>query len=144
MKLIVNPQTGDAKLALPLTPTPDGHQLVDVPWKDSPPPPWKWENGILTTKIVSPPVPRQITAWQAKAALAMTPDGDSDLSMLDAANAAIEAMPDGPEKILVKSAWDFNANFHRNSSTIIAFSMAIGLDSESLDALFVQAAALAV
>jgi hypothetical protein len=88
-------------------------------------------------------VPQQITAWQAKAALAMTPAGEG-LTMLDAANAIIDAMPEGPEKVLVTSAWDYNANFRRNSPTILGFAEALGLDSAALDALFIQGAALDV
>jgi len=81
------------------------------------------------------PVPRSITAWQAKAGLAMTPHPQAE-TMLAAAEAALAAMPEGAEKIVVLSAWNNNANFERTSPTILSFGTALGMTSEDLDNLF--------
>jgi hypothetical protein len=97
--------------------------------------------------VILPPtviIPRQITAWQAKAVLALTPTSEEGVTLLDSANAAIEAMPEGPDKVLVKSAWAYNANFKRRSPTIVAFGQALGLDDAALDELFRQGAMLDV
>lgn len=85
----------------------------------------------------------KISAWQAKAALALLPHPTAG-TMLAAAEAAIEAMPDGPEKVVVKAAWENNANFQRSSPTIQSFASQLGLDSAALDQLFATAVALTV
>ena len=92
---------------------------------------------------VPEPVPSPITAWQAKAGLAMTPYAEGG-TLLDAAEAALAAMPDGAEKIVVLSAWNNNANLERNSPTILSFGAALGMTSDDLDNLFRLGASLAV
>ena len=92
---------------------------------------------------VPEPVPSPITAWQAKAGLAMTPHPQAG-TMLDAAEAALAAMPDGAEKIVVLSAWNNNANFERTSPTILSFGVTLGMTSDDLDNLFRLGASLAV
>jgi hypothetical protein len=81
------------------------------------------------------PVPHSITAWQAKAGLALTPHPQAG-TMLVAAEAALAAMPDGAEKVVVLSAWNNNANFERTSPTILSFGAALGMTSDDLDNLF--------
>jgi hypothetical protein len=81
------------------------------------------------------PVPHSITAWQAKAGLALTPHPQAG-TMLVAAEAALAAMPEGAEKIVVLSAWNNNANFERTSPTILSFGAALGMTSDDLDNLF--------
>lgn len=90
----------------------------------------------------APYVPYRITAWQAKAALAMTPHGES--TALAAVEAVIAEMEDGPEKVVVKAAWDNNAAFERQAPTILSIGTAIGLSSEQLDALFILGGSLEV
>lgn len=87
------------------------------------------------TPVALEPVPSSITAWQAKAGLAMTPHPQAG-TMLVAAEAAIAAMPDGAEKIVVQSAWANNANFDRTSPTILSFGAALEMTSDDLDNLF--------
>lgn len=81
------------------------------------------------------PVPARITAWQAKAALALTPHPQAG-TMLDAAEAALNAMPEGAPKIVVLAAWGNNANFERTSPTILSFGAALGMSDDALDNLF--------
>jgi hypothetical protein len=97
----------------------------------------RWDEATsawqITPRFV--PVPRSITAWQAKAGLAMTPHPQAG-TMLAAAEAALAAMPEGAEKIVVLSAWNNNANFERTSPTILSFGTALGMTSDDLDNLF--------
>lgn len=89
------------------------------------------------------PIPFSITAWQAKAALSLTPHPQAG-TMLVAAEAALNAMPEGQNKIVVLSAWHNNANFERHSPTILSFGEALGMDSDSLDNLFRLGSSLVV
>lgn len=84
---------------------------------------------------IAAPVPSRITAWQAKAALSLTPHPQAG-TMLEAAEAALNAMPDGVQKVVVMSAWGNNANFERISPTILSFGAALGMSSDDLDNLF--------
>lgn len=94
------------------------------------------EAGQIYTPPSEPePVPSPITAWQAKAALAMTPHSEAG-TMLVAAEAALAAIPDGAEKIVVLSAWNNNAKFERTSPTILSFGAVLGMTSDDLDNLF--------
>lgn len=77
-----------------------------------------------------------IRAWQAKAVLELS-------GLLPAAVAAIDALAE-PDRTVVKSAWDNNADFSRQSSTVIALAAALNLTEPQLDAMFEQAAALTV
>ena len=101
----------------------------------------------LTLLLVAPrpprPVSKSISSWQAKAALALTPHPQAG-TMLVAAEAALNAMPEGQGKIVVLSAWANNANFERQSPTILSFGEALGMDSESLDNLFRLGSSLTV
>lgn len=96
---------------------------------------WNEEAGAWSITPYVLPVPKSITAWQAKAALSVTPHPQAG-TMLVAAEAALNAMPDGPEKIVVLSAWNNNANFERTSPTILSFGVALGMTSDDLDDLF--------
>lgn len=80
-------------------------------------------------------VPTQITAWQAKAALALTPHPTAG-NLRNAAEAALAGMPEGTEKVVALSAWENNANFERQSTTIAAIAEAIGISSQEVDSLF--------
>ena len=77
-----------------------------------------------------------IRAWQAKAVLALA-------GALESAERVIDGLPE-PQRTVVKSAWDNNADFSRESQTIIALAAALSLTDEQLDAMFAQAAALTV
>lgn len=96
---------------------------------------WDEEAGDFEKTVIVPPVPFSISAWQAKAGLAMTPHPQAG-TMLAAAEAALAAMPDGAEKIVVLSAWNNNANFERTSPTILSFGTVLGMTSDDLDNLF--------
>ena len=88
-------------------------------------------------ELTAPPTgPQPIKAWQAKAVLALA-------GLLDGAVAVIDSL-DEPQKTVVRSAWDNNADFARDSQTVLALAAALQLTDEQLDGMFAQAAALTV
>ena len=88
-------------------------------------------------ELTAPPVGIQpIKAWQAKAVLALA-------GLLDAAAAVIDSL-DEPQRTVVQSAWDNNADFSRTSQTVLALAAALQLTDEQLDAMFQQGASLTV
>lgn len=112
--------------------------------------PWRyaWIGGELTRELVAPSVPESITAWQAQAALKLTPYSGGG-TLYDAAAAAIAGMEEStPEeamqKVVVQTAWDNNANFSRNSATILSFASTLGLTDSDLDQLFITGSRLSV
>ena len=154
MQLHIKTSTGEVGfLPYPtLTGIAEGHEIVEVTPEiqaamDSAPPEGKWTyfwDGSALVKVPIPrSVPQSINAWQAKAALDLTPHPKGG-TMRSAAEAAINAMPDGQEKIVATAAWDNNANFSRTSPTILNFASVLGLSDADLDRLFILADSLAV
>ena len=79
-------------------------------------------------------VPKGILAWQAKAVLTMR-------GLLAAAEAVIDTLPD-EQRIVLRSAWDNNAMFPRNSVIIVTLAADLGLAESDLDEMFVTASKL--
>ena len=82
-----------------------------------------------------------ILAWQAKAALELTPDPDGT-NLLDAAEAALDGLPDGTAKIVALSKWNNNSSFDIQSPIIQQLAGAIGIDEAELKQLFQLGASL--
>jgi len=82
-------------------------------------------------------VPKSMTAWQARAILEME-------GLLTQVESAITELDEGPVKIIIKSAWENNAEFKRDSLAIEGISKSIGLTSEQVDELFRKGASLKV
>ena len=82
-------------------------------------------------------VPQSMTAWQARAILEME-------GLLTQVESAIAGLDEGPVKIIIKSAWENNAEFKRSSLAIDGISKSIGLTSEQVDELFRKGAAIQV
>jgi hypothetical protein len=82
-------------------------------------------------------VPQSMTAWQARAILEME-------GLLTQVESAIAELDEGPVKIIIKSAWENNADFKRDSLAIEGISKSIGLTSEQVDELFIKGASLTV
>lgn len=93
---------------------------------------------------VDPPkrVPREMSAWQAKAAMAITGLGEGTL--LDAVEAALAAMDEGPDKAVLLAAWNNNASFLRTSPAVTSVAAGLGLDDDQLDDLFILGKSLSV
>lgn len=89
----------------------------------------------------TPVIPQTLTAWQARAALKLksVPTGGT---LYDLVESAIMEMPEGPEKVIVQTAWENNANFSRTSQTILSFAAQLGLTEEQIDQLFITGAKL--
>ncbi|MCA0214506.1 MAG: hypothetical protein LCH79_15180 [Proteobacteria bacterium] len=82
-----------------------------------------------------PPVPQSVTRRQAKQALALN-------NLLHLVQPAIDAITDETQRTLMQIEWADSQEFHRNRPALIGLATALGLTSEQLDSLFVQAAAL--
>jgi len=104
----------------------------------------RWDEETETWDISKRPipVPRQITSWQARAALKLTPFNDSTL--FDAVNQTIDALPESQQKIVIQTAWENNANFQRNAPSILLIAEALMLSSEQIDSLFILGDSLSV
>ena len=90
-----------------------------------------------------------VKSWQAKAALKATePPGTNPPSpfdnLYDAAIAAIEAMDDGIEKIVIQSAFENNADFESNSTAVLNLAGALGLSEIDIQDLFQLAGSLSI
>ena len=91
--------------------------------------------------IVAPPViplviPTEIANWRARAVLEIA-------GLLPTVDAALTGMT-GNEGIVARAAWGQGAPFVRDGATVTALAAALGLTSEQVDAMFLQAANLAV
>lgn len=91
------------------------------------------EAGV--TPVVTPKVPASVTRRQAKQALAMA-------GLLANVQPAIDAIPDATQRQFVQIEWDDSQVFERNRPALIGLGMALGLDSDDLDALFIAAGSL--
>lgn len=95
-------------------------------------------NGQLegSLSIVPIEVPRSIPNWRARAVI--------ELNGLTAqVEQAIEAMT-GPEGVVARFAWNGNADFERNGTTVTALANALGLSDAQIDNMFIQAAQLTI
>lgn len=77
-----------------------------------------------------PTIPQEVTAFQARAALA----GAGLLSVVTAHMAAL------PADDVSRIAWEYAGGFKRTSPTIAALAPVLGLSDAQIDALFVAAA----
>ena len=112
------------------------------------------DNGVLRdateaeiAEIVSrqslPPiieVPRTVTRRQARQALLLA-------DLLDEVPLAIAALDDGTmeglqRKRLAEIEWQDSLEFERSRPLVVSIGAALGLDSDGLDAIFIQAASL--
>ena len=91
---------------------------------------------------ITPKIIPTISAWQARAAMKLTPYNDGTL--LDAVEAVFTTLPDSENTIVVMTAWSHNANLERYSPTVLAFANALSLTSDEVDAVFKLAASLKV
>lgn len=80
-----------------------------------------------------PTVPRIVTPLQGRVAL-------NHFGLLTTIEAAVAAHPDPKVKI----AWEYAAEFNRDSPTVLALSAALGITQETLDEIFTFAAGVSV
>lgn len=77
-----------------------------------------------------PQVPLQVSPRQARLALLA-------IGKLDQANAAAHSAGD-----MVRISWEYSSYIRRDDPGVIALASSIGIDSEELDSLFIEAAQL--
>lgn len=80
-------------------------------------------------------VPQEVTMRQARLALAA-------VGLLDAVTEAIAEIADPAQKKAAQIEWEYSATVKRQQPLVLALAPALGLDSASIDQLFISAAAL--
>lgn len=85
------------------------------------------------TKSAPPELPKSVHMWQAKAIL-------QQMGLLDKANNAVNGS--GDQNIIM--AWTFAPEISRDSPAVAAMGTLIGLTSQDIDNLFLQADAIKV
>ena len=83
---------------------------------------------------VEQPAANKVTMRQARLALLQ-------IGLLDQIEPAIDAL-DEPARTIAKIEWDYSSEVRRDKPFINILGSTLGLDSESIDALFAAAAAL--
>lgn len=81
-----------------------------------------------------PRVPSEIPNWRAKAMLAK-------LGMLETVEQAIAGIQE-PQRTVVMMAWNGDAKLARNGPTVLSLAASLGLSSDQLDAIFIEADSL--
>lgn len=94
-----------------------------------------WEVVALTPEEKKALVPTSVTRRQAKQALLLN-------GLLSNVQPAIDAIPDPTQRSMIQIEWDDSQTFERNRPALIALGSALGLDSDALDGLFIQASQL--
>ena len=88
---------------------------------------------ITFTPVVNP-VPKEITMRQARLALL-------DASLLSSVQPAIDSLPE-PSKTKAQIEWEYSNALQRDNPFVATLGGALGLSSEDIDNLFIQAARL--
>jgi hypothetical protein len=94
---------------------------------------WDDEVGDFIKTTIVPPVPESLANWRVKAVLDMQ-------GLTATVDAAIAALPDSPEKIVISRAWSGNGDVFRNSPTVTSFMAILGLTDAQVDDMFRLAA----
>jgi hypothetical protein len=79
------------------------------------------------------PVPESLANWRVKAVLDMQ-------GLTTTVDAAIAALPDSPEKIVISRAWNGNGDVFRHSPTVTSFMSILSLSDAQVDDMFRLAA----
>lgn len=80
-------------------------------------------------------VPQVVTRRQARQALILN-------GLFDNVQVAIDAIPDLIQREMMQSEWDDSQTFERHRASLLTLAGALGLTSNQVDALFIQAASL--
>jgi hypothetical protein len=91
-----------------------------------------WINGAWSDAPAI--VPAKVTMRQARLALLAA-------GLLDDVEAAIDALPEPPRRA-ARIEWEFSSEVFRDRDFVLMLGQALGLDSEEMDALFIEAATL--
>lgn len=134
--LIPSPEFADSIAVVVAKDVPQGSVWRLMNYQDLPDPTtrngWRWTDaGALDVVPIGLFVPKEVSRFQAKAALAMA-------GKLAQADAAVAASNDP----ILQLAWAEATTFKRNSPGIAALAGGIGLDDAALDDLFRTAAGI--
>jgi hypothetical protein len=77
----------------------------------------------------TPSVPQTLANWRVKAVLDMQ-------GLTPTIDAAIDSMPDSPEKIVISRAWYGNGDVQRDSPTVSSFMAILNLTGAQVDDMF--------
>jgi hypothetical protein len=104
-------------------------------------PGWIYQDGAFASPAEdASPVPECVEMWQARAVLKATTGHSQGQTLLDEANALVDAS----NNPALQAFWEFSPQLHRASPTLAMLSSALGLTSDDVDALFRSAAALSL
>lgn len=112
----INIPNGDVVCAPELNTDYSGYELT--PWEMEPPP---------------PAVPQQVPMWAVRTVL-------QNDSLFDQAQALVNASTDNA----LKNVWEYGNFADRNSNAIISLATALGLTSEQVDQMFIDANGIVV
>lgn len=93
------------------------------------------ENYNPTFKPKPEPVPQQVTRRQALTVI-------KQMGLVPQIEAALDAITDTNQKIAAETYWQESLHFERDNELLISLAEGIGLTSEPLDNLFIQAGKL--
>lgn len=104
---------------------------------------YRWDEATKNfVEFVRPPVvPKALPAWRVKAVTKLTPY--QGITLYNAITAVLNSLSD-PMKTVASTSWYEGNVVERNSTTVLSLASALGLTSEQLDALFIQAASFDV
>ena len=95
---------------------------------------WYFESGVWNQPEVVVGVPKEVTMRQARLALL-------ENSLLANVQPAINSLPE-PDKTKAQIEWEYSNALQRGNPFVAVLGAALGLSSQDLDDLFIQAAAL--
>lgn len=89
-----------------------------------------YDNGFVTT--INDSIPQFITMRQCRLQLI-------SMGLDDEVEAAIEAITDPTQKKIIKTEWEYAATVERHNGWIETLGDSLGLSSEQLDSMFIEA-----
>lgn len=107
---------------------PQEYYVVESPTAN--PPAW-YVPEVVEPYIFPPYIPQQVTMRQARLALL-------DAGLLNSIETALNSLPE-PQRTRSLIEWNHGSTVERNSSLVMQMSMALGLDGNQVDNLFLQA-----
>lgn len=93
-----------------------------------------WVDGAWSVSAIPTQVPQEVPLWAFRSMLALS-------GLTDAAEAQIAALPE-PEKTVALTQWEYGNFIRRDHPLITQMGVQLGLTSEQIDAIFVQANSL--
>lgn len=91
--------------------------------------------GTFTAPEAPRVVPARVTRRQARQALLLS-------GLLDLVQPAISAIPDPIQRAMAQIEWDDSQEFERKRPLVVSIGVALGLNAEALDELFILAGGL--